>query len=120
MVLKRGHFGKQNSWTDRIRSEEALQRANEERNILQTIKRRKDKWIGHILRRNCLLKHIIEGRIEGRIEVTELRGRRRKKPLEERKEKRGHSKLKEEALEITQWKTRFGGGYGPPVRQKTE
>jgi hypothetical protein len=120
MVLKLGHFGKSNSWTDRERNEEALQRAEEERNILQTIKRRTAKWIGHILRRNCLLKHIIEGRIEGRIEVTESRRRRRKKPLEDRKETRGHSKMKEEALEITQWKTRFGRGYGPPVRQTTE
>jgi len=51
--------------------------------------------------------------------VTERRGRRRKKPLEDRKEKRGHSKLKEETLEITQWKTRFGRRYGPPVRQTT-
>jgi hypothetical protein len=38
--------------------------------ILQTIKRRKANWIGHILRRNCLLKHVIEGKREGRIEVT--------------------------------------------------
>jgi len=42
----------------------------EERNILQTIKRRKAKWIGHMLHRNCLLKHLIEGKIKGRIEVT--------------------------------------------------
>jgi hypothetical protein len=40
-----------------------------ERNILNKIKRKKTNWIGHILRRNCLLKHVIEGKIEGRIEV---------------------------------------------------
>jgi hypothetical protein len=34
-----------------------------------TIKRRKANWTGHILCRNCLLKHIIEGKIEGRIEM---------------------------------------------------
>jgi hypothetical protein len=42
----------------------------EERNIVHTVKRRKANWIGHILRRNCLLKHVIEGKLEGRIGVT--------------------------------------------------
>jgi len=36
-----------------------------ERNILDTLKRRKAKWNGHISRRNCLLKHVIEGNTEG-------------------------------------------------------
>jgi ppGpp synthetase/RelA/SpoT-type nucleotidyltranferase len=58
------------SWTDRVRNEEVLHRVKEERNILQKIKRRKANWIGHILRRNCLLKHVIEGKLEGRLEVT--------------------------------------------------
>jgi hypothetical protein len=53
------------SWTDRVRNEEVLHRVKEERNILHTIKRRKANWIGHILRRNCLLKHVIEGKLEG-------------------------------------------------------
>jgi hypothetical protein len=52
-------------WTDRVRNEEALPRVKEDRNILHTVKRRKSNWIGHILRRNCLLKHVIEGKIEG-------------------------------------------------------
>jgi hypothetical protein len=39
--------------------------------LVHTIKRRKANWIGHILRRNCLLKHVIEGKLEGRKEVTE-------------------------------------------------
>jgi hypothetical protein len=42
----------------------------EKKNIPHTIKRRKANWIGHILRRSCLLKHVIKGKIEGRIEVT--------------------------------------------------
>jgi hypothetical protein len=46
-----------------------LRRFKEETNILHTIKWRKDNLIGHILRRNCLLKHVIDGKIEGRIEV---------------------------------------------------
>jgi hypothetical protein len=51
------------SWTDRVRNEEVLQ-VKEERNILHTIKTRKANWNGHILRRNCLLKHVIEGKLE--------------------------------------------------------
>jgi hypothetical protein len=57
------------SWTDRVRNEEVLHRVKEDRNILHTVKRRKANWIGHILRRNCLLKHVIEGKIEGKMEV---------------------------------------------------
>jgi hypothetical protein len=40
-----------------------------ERSFLITVKRRKANWIGHILRRNCLQRHAVEGRIEGKIEV---------------------------------------------------
>jgi hypothetical protein len=57
------------SWTDCERNKEVLPRVKEDRNILYTIKRRKDKWVGHILHRNCLLNHVIEGKIEGRIQV---------------------------------------------------
>jgi len=57
------------SRTDHVRTGETLQRVKEVRNILQTIKIRKANWIGHILRRNCPLKHVIEGKIEARIEV---------------------------------------------------
>jgi hypothetical protein len=66
------------SWTDRVRNEEVLHRVKEERNTEHTIKRRKANWIGHILRRNCLLKHVIEGMLDGRIEMTGRRERRRK------------------------------------------
>jgi hypothetical protein len=63
---------------------------------------------------------VIEEKIEGRIEVTGRRGRRRKQLLDDLKEKRGYHKLKEEALDRTLWRTRFGRGYGPVVRQITE
>ena len=53
-------------------------RVNEQRNILHEIRKRKANWIGHILRRNCLLKQVIEGKIKGEMEVTRRRGRRRK------------------------------------------
>jgi hypothetical protein len=58
-------------------------------------------WIGHILHRNCFLKHAIEGKIEGRIEWTGRRGRRCKQLLDDLKDKRRYWKLKEEALDRT-------------------
>ena len=58
-----------------------LLRVNEQRNILHEIRKRKANWIGHILRRNCLLHQVIEGKVKGQIEVTRRRGRRRKKLL---------------------------------------
>jgi hypothetical protein len=99
---------------------EVLHRVKEERNILHTIKRRKTNWIGHILRRNCLLKHVTEGKLERRTEMTGRRGRRRKQLLDDLKEKRRYWKLKEEALDRNLWGTRFGRDYGPVVRQTTE
>jgi hypothetical protein len=72
------------SWTDRVRNEELVQRVKEERNILHTVNRRKAHWIGHILRRNCLLKHVIEGKIED----TGRRRRGRKQLLDEVSKKR--------------------------------
>jgi len=53
------------SWTDHVRNEEVLLRVNEQRNILHEISKRKAKWIGHILCRNCLLQGVIEGKIKG-------------------------------------------------------
>jgi hypothetical protein len=108
------------SWTGRVRNEEVLHKVKEERNILHTIKRLKANLIGHILRRNCLLKHIIEGKIEWRIETTGRRGRRRKQVLDDLKEMRGYWKLKEEALARTLWRTRFERGNGPAVRGTTK
>jgi hypothetical protein len=96
------------SWTDRVRSEEVIHSVKEERNILHTVKGRKVNWIGHILRRNCLLKHVIEGKIRGRIYVTGRRGRRCKQLLDDLKEMSGYVKLKEEALDSFVWRTRFG------------
>jgi len=69
------------SWTDHVRKEEVLLRVNEQRNILHEIRKRKVDWIGHILRRNCLLKQVMEGKIKGKMEVARKRGRRRKKLL---------------------------------------
>jgi hypothetical protein len=63
---------------------------------------------------------VIEGKLEGRIEMTGRRGRRRKQQLDDLKGKRRYWKLKEEALDRSLWRTRFGRGYGPVVRQTKE
>jgi len=91
------------SWTDRVRNEE-LQQVKEERFILQIPKRRKANRIGHILLRNCLLNHVIEGKIEERIKVMGRLRRRRKQLLYDLKEKRGYCQLKEDALDCTVWR----------------
>jgi hypothetical protein len=59
--------------------------------------------------RNCLLRQVIEGKIKGGIEVTGRWGRRHRKLLDDLKERRGCSWLKEEA--------HFGRCFGPVVRQ---
>jgi hypothetical protein len=105
------------SWTNHVRNEKVLLRVKEQRNILHEISKRKANWIGHILRTNCLLQQVIEGKIEGGIEVTGRRGRRRRKLLDDLKERRGYSHLKEEALDRTVWRAGFGRGFGPVVRQ---
>ena len=108
------------SWTDHVRNEDVLLRVNEQRNNLHETRKRKTNWIGHILRRNCRLKRVIEGKIKGEMEVTRRRGRRRKKLLDDLKDRGGYSHLKEEALYRTMWRNRFRGGFGPVVRQNTE
>jgi hypothetical protein len=94
-------------WTDRVRNEEVLLRVREQKNILHKISKRQANFIGHILRRNCLLQRVNEGKIKGGIGVTGIRGRRRGKLLDELKKRRGQSHLKEEALDSTMWRARF-------------
>jgi hypothetical protein len=77
------------SWTDHVKNEEVLLRVKEQRNILHEIRKRKANWIGDILSRNCLLQRVTEGKIQGRIEVTGRQGRRRRKQLDDLKERRG-------------------------------
>jgi len=108
------------SWTDHVRNEEVLLRVKEQRNILHEIRKRKANWIGHILRRHCLLQRVIEGKIKEDIEVTGRRGRKSRKLLDDLKERRGYSQLKKEALDRTMWRARFGRDFGPVVRQTTK
>ena len=62
----------------------------------------------------------IEGKMKGEMEVTRGRGRRRRKLFDDLKDRIGYSHLKEEVLDRTIWRNRFGGGFGPVVRQNTE
>ena len=71
------------SWTDRVTNEKVLLRFKVQRNILHEISKRKANWIGHILLRNCLLQRVIEGKIEGGIELTRRRRIRRRKLLDD-------------------------------------
>jgi hypothetical protein len=93
----------------------------EHRNIIHEISKRNANWIGHILCRNCLLQQVIEGKIKGGIEVTGRRGKRRRKLVDDLKERRGYLCVNmEEALDGTMWRAGFGTGFGPVVRQNTE
>ena len=103
-----------------MRNEELLLRVKEQRNILHEISKCKANWIGHILRRICLLQQVIEGKIKGELEVTGRRGRRLTKLLDDLQERREYSHLKEEVLDRTMWRARFGRGFGPAVRQTTK
>jgi len=60
-----------------------------------------------------------DGRILNLISIIR-QGRRRKKLLGDLKERRGYSHLKEEALDRTMWRARFGRGFVPVVRQTTK
>jgi hypothetical protein len=99
----------------RVRREEVLHRVREKRNTLHTAKSRKANWIGHILSRNCLLKDVHDGKIEGMVKIAGRR-RRRKQLLYKLNEEKVYWKFKEEALDRTLWRNSFGGGHGPVVR----
>jgi hypothetical protein len=103
------------SWTDHVRNEDVLLRVKEQRNILHEIHKRKADWIVHILRRNCILQRVTEGKIQGGIEVTRRLGRKCRKLLDDLKERRGYSHLKEESLDRTMWRAGFGSCFGSVV-----
>jgi hypothetical protein len=108
------------SWTNPVRNEEVYCGVNEKRNILHTIKRRKVNRIDHILLRNCLITHIIEGKIEVGTKVKGRRERRRKQLLDDCKETRGYWILKAEASNRDLWGTRCRRNYGPDVGPTAE
>jgi hypothetical protein len=81
-----------------VRNECVLLRVKEQRNILHEICKREANRIGHVLRRNCLLQQAIEGKIKGGIEMA--RQGKCRKLLDDLKERRRYSHLKEEVLEL--------------------
>jgi len=93
-----------------------FQVSKEERDILHTIRIRNDKRVSYRLLRECLLRCVIEARIE----VAGRRGRRYKQVPDDLKERRGYWQLIEKTLARTVSRTRFGRGYGPVLRQTKE
>jgi hypothetical protein len=75
------------SWTEHVRNDDVLFRIKEQRNILHKIRKRRANWIFHILRRNCFLQWVTEGKIQWGIEVTGRQRRRRRKLLDYLKER---------------------------------
>jgi hypothetical protein len=82
----------------------------EETNILHTISGRNTNWIGLVLHSNCLIKYVIEGKIQGRIKVMGRCKRRCMQILDDLKEKIECWTLKEEALDHYVWRTCCGRG----------
>jgi hypothetical protein len=78
-------------YTDHVRNEEVLLSVKERRDTLHEISKRRTNWIGHILRRNCLLQRSIKGKIKGGIEVTGRRERKRRFLLDDLQGRRGCS-----------------------------
>ena len=62
-------------WSEKITNEHVLERIGERRTLLNNILRRKANWIGHILRRICLLHYGIEGQMTEVKEVGRIRRR---------------------------------------------
>jgi len=68
----------------------------------------------------CLLKHVSGGKVEGKLEMRERRGRRSKQLLNYLKKSRRSWELKEITLDSTLWRIRFGRDYGLVGRQTAE
>ena len=78
-------------WSDKVTSEQVLERVGAKKSLLNNVLHRKANWIGHILRRNCLLE-AIEGQM---MEVKEV-GRRRTQLLDDLRNRRKYWEIKEE------------------------
>jgi hypothetical protein len=80
------------------------------------MKRWETNWIGHNLRRNCVLKYFVEGKVEG----TRRQGRKRKHLLNDLKENRKYCSLKKKALVRPLWRNSFRSVCGHVTRQNTQ
>ena len=90
-------------WSEKVTNKQVLDREGEKRTLLNNILRRKANWIGHILRRNCLLHDAIEG------QMTKVKGvgRRRTQLLDDLRNRRWYWELKEEAEGKKRWRRQF-------------
>ncbi|KAJ4431738.1 hypothetical protein ANN_20341 [Periplaneta americana] len=88
------------SGTDRMRNEAVLERVGEERMMLKLIRKRKTNWLGHWLRRNCLLKDALEGMVNGR----RVRGRRRYQMIDDIKIYGSYEETKRKAENRKDWR----------------
>jgi hypothetical protein len=91
-----------------------------ETNGLHTLNSRRVNWIGQVLSRNCIAKHVSDVKIEVNTSRMKRREKKRKHMLDDFKEKKVYWILKEEALDRTLWRTRFGMFYAPAARQTKE
>jgi len=89
-------------WTEKVRNEDVLTRVGESRKLTDTIKSRKKRWIGHILRHDGLVKDVFEGRLEGK----RSRGRKRVMMLDDIKEGRTYFSIKRDAEDREFWRSR--------------
>src|ERR1043165_1287848 len=87
------------SWTEHMTNEEVLQRVEEKRSLITTLRDRQKNWIGHILRGDSLLRDIIEGTMEGK----RTRGRPRQMMLGGMMSN-GYGELKEKAQQRIEWR----------------
>ena len=91
-------------WSEKVTNEQVLDCIGEKRTLLNTILRKKANWIGHILRRNCLLHDAIEGQM---MEVKGVGRRRRTQLLDDLRNRRRYWELKEEAEDRKRWRLQF-------------
>ena len=114
MVLEKN--GKKIKWSDRVTNVEVLRRVGEEKTILSVILRRKTNLIRHILKHERLIPEVIEGMING----TTGKGRKRIQHLDDLKSGKRYNVLKEEAQEKEYCRRRFiEQRRGPATWQNT-
>ena len=88
------------SWMDHITNDEVLERVDEEKLLIKTIRKRQKEWTGHILRGESLLKEIIEGRTHGK----RSRGRQRTMMLDWMIKEESYEKIKRSANHRSEWR----------------
>ena len=94
-------------WSEKVTNEQVIERIGEKRALINNILRRKVNWIGHILRRNCLLHDVIEGQMT-EVSGVGCRGRRRRiQILDDLRNRRRYWELKEKTEDGKRCKVQF-------------